>query len=66
MLILPSIWPGDFLKYSLEIFQRQKAVALGAEIHKRGLETGLDPGNAALVDIGFLLLAGAGFDIKVE
>ena len=56
---LLEVFLGNFL-------QRQKAVALGAEIHKRGLETGLDPGNAALVDIGFLLLAGAGFDIKVE
>ena len=50
---------GDFL-------QGQKAMPVCAEIHKGGFEAGLYSGNATLVDVGFFLLTGAGFDIKIK
>ncbi len=33
-------------------------MALGAEVDESSFETGLDAGDLALVDVGFLLLAG--------
>ncbi len=41
-------------------------MALGAEVDEGGFQAGLHAGDPAFVDVGFLLLAGAGFDIKVE
>ncbi len=39
---------------------------LGPVVNKGGFEAGLDPRDAAFIDIGFLLLAGAGLDIQIE
>ncbi len=46
-----------------EVFARnflegEEAMALGAEVDESSFETGLDAGDLALVDVGFLLLAG--------
>jgi len=40
-------------------------VALGTEIHKRRLQAGFNPGDAAFIYIGFFLFAGAVFDVQV-
>ena len=55
----PEVFLGDFL-------QGQKAVAISAEIDERSFEAGLNAGNATLIYVGFLLLAGAGFDIEIK
>ena len=56
---LGEVFAGDFL-------ERQEAVALGAEVDEGSLEAGFDASNAALVDVGLLLLASARLDIEVE
>jgi hypothetical protein len=64
MLMRP--FAGLGLKYSLRDFlQRQEAVALGAVVDEAGFEAGLDAGDAALVDVGFLLFARRNFDVEV-
>ena len=50
---------GDFL-------QGQKAVAIGAEIHEGSFEARLNAGNTSFIDVGFFLLAGAGFNVEVK
>ena len=55
---LGEVFAGDFL-------ERQEAVALGAEVDEGSLEAGFDASNAALVDVGLLLLTSTGFDIQV-
>ncbi len=52
----PCGWLAEVL--ARDFLQRQEAVALGAVIDEAGFERGLDAGDAGLVDIGFLLLAG--------
>src|SRR5690606_3133079 len=49
---------GDFL-------QRQEAVALAAVFDEGGLERGLEPGDAALVDVGLLLFLRRLLDVDV-
>src|SRR5690606_31073429 len=49
---------GDFL-------QGQEAVALAAVIDEGGLEGGLQPDDAALVDVGLLLFLGGLLDVDV-
>ena len=49
---------GDFL-------QRQEAVALGAVLDEGRFERGLDPGDAALVDVGLLLFLRGLLDVDV-
>ena len=56
--ITREIRAGDFLQW-------QEAVALGAVIHEGCFERRLDAGNPPLVDIGFLLFLGGGFDVEV-
>src|SRR5690554_899343 len=56
--LLGEVFAGDFL-------ERQEAVAFGSEVDEGGFEAGLDAGDAALVDVGFLLLPCAGLDIQV-
>ncbi|MNM69398.1 hypothetical protein D3C81_809920 [compost metagenome] len=41
-------------------------MAVGAEIDEGSFEAGFDAGDAALVDVGLFLLAGARFDVEVE
>ncbi len=41
-------------------------MAFGAKIDEGRFEAGFNPGDAAFVDVGFLLFAGAGFDVQVE
>ena len=41
-------------------------MAFRAEVHKSGFQAWLYTGYATLVDIGFLLLTGAGFDVEVK
>jgi hypothetical protein len=53
-----EVLAGDFL-------QRQEAVALGTEVDEGSFEAGLDAGDAAFVDVGFLLLAGTVLDVQV-
>ena len=40
-------------------------MAFGAEVDKGRLQAGLDAGDLAHVDIGFLLQAGAIFDVQI-
>ena len=40
-------------------------MTFGAEIDESGFEAGFDPGDPAFVDVGLLLLARPGFDIRV-
>jgi hypothetical protein len=40
-------------------------MALGTEIHESGFQAGFHSGHLAFIDIGFLLDAGAVFDIEV-
>ena len=49
--LLPEVVLGDFL-------QRQEAVALRAVVDEAGFERGLDAGDPAFIDVGFLLFAG--------
>ena len=58
--------PGLAVKVLLgDLLQGQETVALGAEVDKGRLQAGLDAGDLANVDIGFLLQAGAIFDVQV-
>ncbi len=50
---------GDFLHW-------QEAMAFTAIFDKAGFQRRLDPGNAAEVDIRFLLFAGGDLDIEIE
>src|SRR5699024_8576914 len=49
---------GDFL-------QRQEAVAVAAVLDEGRFKRGLEPGDAALVDVGLLLFLGRLFDVDV-
>ncbi len=51
--------------FARDLFQRQKAVALGAKVDEGGFEGGFYPGDFAPVDIGFLLFACAGLDVQI-
>ena len=53
-----EVLAGDFL-------QRQEAVAFGAVFDEAGFQGGLDAGDAALVDVGLLLLPGRDLDVEV-
>ena len=50
----------------VDFLQRQKAVALGAVFDEAGFEGRLYAGDLALVDVGLALLAGSGFDVKID
>ena len=54
-----EVFAGHFL-------QGEEAVALAAVFDEAGFQRGLDPGDAALVDVGLLLFLGRNFDIEVE
>ena len=41
-------------------------MAVGAEVDKGSFQAGLYAGDAAFVNVGFFLFAGAGFDIQVK
>ncbi len=41
-------------------------MAFGAEVDEGGFEAGFDASDAAFVDVGLLLLAGARLDVEVE
>ena len=41
-------------------------MAICAEVHEGRFEARLDASDFAFIDIGFLLFAGAGFDIEIE
>ena len=56
---LLEVFLGDFL-------QGKEAVAVGAEVDKGSFQAGLYAGDAAFVNVGFFLFAGAGFDIQVK
>ena len=56
--ILLEVLPGNLL-------QRQESMALGTEIHESGFQAGFHSSHLAFIDIGFLLDAGAVFDIEV-
>ena len=47
-----EVFGGDF-------FEGEEAVAFGAEVDEGGFEAGFDASDAAFVDVGLLLLAGA-------
>ena len=47
------------------LLQRQEAVAVAAVFNEGRLEGGFEPGDAALVDVGFLLFLGRLLDIDV-
>ena len=49
-----------------DLLHREEAVALRAVIDEGGFQAGFDAGDAAFVDVGFLLFAGGGFDIEIE
>ena len=51
--------------FARDFFQRQEAVPFGAEVDEGGFQAGFDAGDATFVDVGFLLLTSAGFDIQV-
>ncbi len=38
----------------------------GTEVNEGSFETGLDAGDLALVDVGFFLFAGTGFDVQIK
>ena len=40
-------------------------MAFGAEVDESGFEAGFNAGDAAFVDIGLFLFAGAGLDVQV-
>ena len=56
--VVAEIFAGDFL-------QRQKAVALSAEIDERGFEARLDPRDATFIDVGFFLFPGGNFNRQI-
>ncbi len=56
---LAEILSADFL-------ERKKPVAFRAEFDKTGVETRLDAGDPALVDIGFFLFLGGHLDVEVQ
>ncbi|CCQ85084.1 hypothetical protein PA18A_1673 [Pseudomonas aeruginosa 18A] len=56
---LLEVFAGDF-------FEGEEAVAFGAEVDEGGFEAGFDASDAAFVDVGLLLLAGARLDVEVE
>ncbi len=47
-------------------FEREESVAVSAKVDESRFEAGLDAGDLAFVDVGFLLFAGTGFDIEIE
>ncbi|MCY1277542.1 hypothetical protein D9M70_262410 [compost metagenome] len=57
--VLLEVFAGDFL-------EGEEAVALCAEVDEGGFKAGFDAGDAAFVDVGLLLFAGAGLDVQVE
>ena len=48
-----------------DLLERQKAVTFSPVIYKGCFQAGLDPGDLAYVDVGFLLLQGRCFDVEV-
>ena len=50
---------------AVDFLEGEKSVPVGAVVHKRGFQTGLDAGDAALVDVGFLLFAGWSFNVEI-
>ena len=58
---------GGFLEvFAGDFFEGEEAVAFGAEVDEGGFEAGFDASDAAFVDVGLLLLAGARLDVEVE
>src|SRR6266850_836057 len=49
-----------------DLLEGKKSVALGAVVHERGFEAGLDPGDDTLVDVAFSLFLGGRFDVEVN
>src|SRR5262249_44813452 len=49
-----------------DLLEGEEAVALGAVIHEGRLETGLDAGDDALVDVALALLLAGDFDVEVD
>ena len=61
-----AAWAWVFNKvFAGNFFQWQKAVTLSTEVDKRGFQAGFDAGDFTFIDIGLLLLAGAGLNIEV-
>ncbi len=52
--------------HARDFFERQKAVALFAVIHKTGFQAGLNPGHDGFVNIAFALFAPFDFNFVVE
>ncbi len=49
-----------------DLLERQEAVALAAVFDEAGFQRGLDPGDAAEIDVRLLLFAGGNLDIEIE
>src|SRR5258708_7547054 len=56
---------AGFEKLPRDFLERKKSVALGAVVHERGFEAGLDPRDDALVDVAFSLFLRRRFDVEV-
>ena len=59
-LFMQSLMSG-----TTHLAQGQEAVAVGAVFDERGFERRFEPGDAALVDVGYLVVAGRLFDVDV-
>ena len=59
--------PRGFLGKVLagDLLERQKAVTIGAEVDEGGFQAGFQAGDLAPVDVGLLLLPGAGLDVQI-
>src|SRR2546426_4555693 len=53
-------------KLARDFLEGKESVALGAVVHERGFEAGLDPGDDTLVDVAFSLFVGGRFDVEVN
>src|SRR5437660_9168758 len=56
---------AGFEKLPRDFLERKKSVALGAVVHERGFEAGLDPRDDAFVDVAFSLFLCGRFDVEV-
>src|SRR5213078_1249595 len=52
-------------KLARDLLEGKEPVALGAVVHERGFEAGLDPRDDALVDVAFSLFLCGRFDVEV-
>src|SRR5216117_2732929 len=52
-------------KLARDLLEGEESVALGAVVHERGFEAGLDPRDDAFVDVAFSLLFCGRFDVEV-